>query len=68
MTTRQITKASAFVAGKRVPEVLAAIVDGSAPEGTAAALLARFETRAARKATKAKAQPKAKVTSKPKAA
>jgi hypothetical protein len=41
-----------FVAGKRVPEVLQAMLDGTAPDGTTETLLDRFRARKERKAHK----------------
>lgn len=47
------TPADVFVAGKTTEQVVRAIADGSAPEGTLAALVARFDRKAAAREAKA---------------
>lgn len=55
--TKASTPASTFVAGKRVPEIVAAVIAGTAPTGTLEALMERFEGRAERRALKLDAMP-----------
>ena len=47
------TPADVFVSGKTTEQVVRAIADGSAPEGTLAALVARFDRKAAAREAKA---------------
>lgn len=47
------TPADVFIAGKTTEQVVRAIADGSAPEGTLAALVARFDRKAEARATRA---------------
>jgi len=44
------TEADRFVAGKTTEAIVRAIADGSAPDGTLAALVARFDRKAERRA------------------
>jgi hypothetical protein len=44
--------ADVFVAGKTTEQVVRAIADGSAPDGTLAALVARFDRKAERREAK----------------
>lgn len=46
-------EADRFVAGKTTEDVVRAIAAGTAPEGTLAALVARFDRKAARRAAAA---------------
>jgi hypothetical protein len=47
------TPADIFVAGKTTEQVVRAIADGTAPDGTLAALVARFDRKAERREAKA---------------
>lgn len=47
------TPADVFVAGKTTETVVRAIAEGTAPEGTLAALVARFDRKAASREAKA---------------